>query len=307
MDEILVVGEALVDIVQRLDGTRTEHPGGSPTNVALGLGRLGRRPHLLTRIGRDERGERVRAHLQASGVVLVEGSMTDSPTSTATATIDAAGVASYLFEVDWHLPALPDLSQFHALHTGSIGTFLPPGGDEVAGLVAAATEGMTVTYDPNARPQLMGDAGSARARVERFVGLSDVVKVSDEDLQWLAPGEDPVDVAQAWLGNGPAVVIVTMGGQGAVGLCHAGRVDVPAPQVTVVDTVGAGDSFMSTLLDQLAANRLLGGQALTALHAVDTATVRTMIEQCVKVAAITCSRAGANPPTRAELDAGLQP
>jgi fructokinase len=307
VDDVLVVGEALVDIVERIDGGRAEHPGGSPANVALGLARLGRSARLLTRIGADPRGLAIRSHLESSGVSLLPGSVTDAVTSTATARIDEAGVASYVFDLDWDVPVDVDLGNYRALHTGSIAAFLPPGGDAVVRLVEQAAGRVTVSYDPNARPRLMGDPGEARTRVERIVALADVVKVSDEDLGWLAPGEDAIQVAAGWLATGPAVVVVTLGGSGSVGLVRSGRVDVPAPAVEVVDTVGAGDSFMSGLLDHLAGAGLLGADRRQALRQLGTAEVEAMLSHAARIAAITCSRAGANPPTRADLDAWTPP
>ena len=302
MDDVLLVGEALVDIVERLDGTRSEHPGGSPANVALGLARLGRSVHLLTRIGDDRRGRLVREHLASSGVRIAEGSVVAGRTSTATAVLDPTGAASYQFDLDWRLPPAPDLGGFRALHTGSIAAFLPPGGDDVLALVVKAAGHLTVSYDPNARPRLMGTARDARRRVERIVTLADVVKVSDEDLTWLAPGEDPEDTAREWLARGPSVVVLTRGGSGAVGFAASGRVAVPSAPVTVADTVGAGDAFMAGLLDHLATADLLGAHRRDALRELDRDTLGATLDQAVRSAAITCTRAGADPPTRAELD-----
>ncbi len=302
MAEVLVVGEALVDIVERADGTRAEHPGGSPANVALGLARLGRGASLLTRIGTDPRGTGIRDHLEASGVRLVDGSVTQERTSTALAHVDEYGIATYEFDLDWRLASPPDLAGYDALHTGSIAAFLAPGGDDVVRLVEQASGRVVVTYDPNARPVLMGDAASARARVERVVALADLVKVSDEDLAWLAPDEDPVDVATAWRSTGPGIVVVTQGGAGAFAVTKSGRVEVTAPPILVVDTVGAGDSFMSALIDHLASAGLVGTGTHEAIAAMAAADVEAMLRHAVRVAAITCSRAGANPPTRAELD-----
>jgi fructokinase len=298
VDEVLVVGEALVDIVRRPDGTSAEHPGGSPANVALGLARLGRPTRLLTRIGDDERGDEVREHLVASGVRLEPGSIIHGPTSTAAATLNAAGAATYEFALDWDLPATVDLGSASALHAGSIAAFLPPGGDAVVALLERAAGTVTVSYDPNARPRLMGDPVQARSRVDRIVASADLVKASDEDLAWLAPGEALEAVATGWLERGPAVVVITCGGGGSFAVTRQGRVDIPAPAVDVVDTVGAGDSFMAALIDHLGTVGLLGAARREALRAASTDVVAG------RVAAITCSRAGANPPTRAELDAG---
>lgn len=303
MADVLVVGEALVDIVQRADGSGADHPGGSPANVALGLARLGRGAALLTRIGTDAHGVAIREHLEASGVHLVEGTVVDAPTSTATALVDAHGVATYHFEIDWRLDTVPEVTRYSALHTGSIAAILQPGGDAVLRLVEQASGRVVVTYDPNARPTLMGDPVATRARMERIVALADVVKVSDEDLAWLAPGEDPVDVAAAWQATGPGIVVVTRGGEGAVAVLASGRVEVLAPRIDVVDTVGAGDSFMSALIDHLDGAGLLGTGTRAAIAAMPAEQVEAMLRHAVRVAAITCSRAGANPPTRAELDA----
>jgi fructokinase len=305
VDDVLVVGEALVDVVRRTDGTTAEHPGGSPANVALGLARLGRPARLLTRIGDDARGTAVRAHLEASGVGLEPGSVVPGPTSTATAVLDPAGVASYDFAIDWDLPGSIDTGSAAALHTGSIAAFLPPGGDRVVALLERVAGRLTISYDPNARPRLMGAPDVALARVEKIVGRSDVVKVSDEDLAWLAPGVDPVVIARSWLDGGPALVVVTRGGAGALAVTRSGLVEVPAPPVVVVDTVGAGDAFMSALIDHLAGAGLLGGERRAALREATPDDVRRMLTHAVRVAAITCARAGANPPTRAELAAEL--
>jgi fructokinase len=303
MEDVLVVGESLVDLVLRPDGSCQEYPGGSPANVALGLARLGRRAGLLTRIGEDEHGRMVRTHLEASAVRLLPGSITTQRTSTATARIDDTGGARYEFDLDWRLPVggLPESAS--CLHTGSIAAFLPPGGNAVLALVEQAKGRMTVSYDPNARPRLMGDPQQARLRVESFVSRADVVKVSDEDLAWLTPGEDPVDVAAGWLPKGPSVIVVTRGNLGAVGLCRAGRVEVATSAVDVVDTVGAGDAFMAGLLDHLATLDLLGPKRVTELRAIEIAALEDMLRHAGLVAAITCTRAGANPPSRAELDA----
>ncbi len=305
-DDVLVVGEALVDIVMTSDGiVKAEHPGGSPANVALGLARLGRRVSLLTRVGRDERGRTITDHLRASGVHIVAASVTDAATSTAAAVVDADGVATYDFDIDWRLPdtvrSLDDLAPARALHTGSIAAFLAPGGDAVIDLVAAARGRMTVSYDPNARPRLMGDAATARERVERVVAECDLVKASDEDLAWLYPDKDVDEVAARWLDTGPAIVVVTRGGDGAVALCRAGRVEVAGQEITVVDTVGAGDSFSSGLLDHLAEVDLLGADRLADLQAISADQVAAMLAHAGRISSITCQRAGADPPCRSEL------
>lgn len=301
----LVVGEALVDVVRRPDGSTAIHPGGSPANVALGLGRLGRPVELLTWLGADAYGDMVRRHLVASGVEVLAGDRTAVSTPVATARLDDTGAASYDFDLTWDLPGSwqgsPDPL---VVHTGSIGAVLTPGGAKVATLVQSARRTSTVTYDPNLRPALMGSAAQVRPAVEALVAASDVVKVSDEDLAWLMPGHEAHDVAAGWARRGPALVVVTHGGEGAVAFTAGGeRIEVAAPRVEVADTVGAGDSFMGGLIDGLWSAGLLGAARRTALHAVDPATVEQVLTRCAAIAAITVSRVGANPPTAAELDA----
>ena len=314
---VLAVGEALVDEVHRADGSSAEHPGGSIANVALTLGRLGREVRLATWLGADERGDLVRAWLAESGVRLVPGSDAAERTSVAVATLDDAGSATYDFDLTWQVPAqaLPGRdtstepsaqvggSDALAVHTGSIAAMLEPGATQVRQVLEAARTTSTTTYDPNARPAIMGAAEEVRPRVEALVQLSDVVKVSDEDLDWLYPGTDPVAVAREWQRGTPALVVVTFGGKGAVAVSGAGEVEAVAPRVTVVDTVGAGDSFMGALIDGLWEHDLLGADRREALNAVSTATVQQILDRCCTVAAITVSRAGANPPSRAEVDA----
>lgn len=301
MDGVLVVGEALVDVVLRPGSDPVEHVGGSPANVALGLARLGRETHLLTSFGDDDRGRRVREHLQASGVRIVEGSQRSGQTSSAIATLDAAGAATYEFDLQWSLPSTPLPVDPLAVHTGSIAAVLQPGASTVERIVRGAHHRATVSYDPNLRPDLMGAAADVRPHVESLVATSDLVKLSEEDARWLAPSTDPVALVTSWLALGPAVVVLTRGGDGAVAVCRQGTVDVASRNVDVVDTVGAGDSFSSGLLDGLWRHRLLGGHRRADLRGVDVATLTRVLEHAGQIAAITVSRPGADPPTLADL------
>lgn len=301
----LVVGEALVDVVHRADGSVDEHPGGSPANVALGLGRLGRGVDLLTWIGPDERGRRVTDHLASSNVAVVPGSAGAERTSVAVARLDADGAATYEFDLTWRVPdrwTAPPGAPL-VVHTGSVAALVEPGAADVLRIVRAHRGSATVTYDPNLRPSLVPPRERTRPVVETFVRLADVVKTSDEDLEWLAPGEHPLDVARRWARWGPAAVVVTRGGQGATAVTASGHeVDVAAPPVRVADTVGAGDSFMGALLDGLWSANLLGADQREALHAADARTWERVLVRCARVAAITVSRPGADPPRAAELD-----
>lgn len=308
MSRALVIGESLVDVVHSADGTVREQPGGSPANVALGLSRLGRHTDLATWFATDERGELIRAHLEDSGVHLVPGSDGATRTSTAQATLDTAGSATYTFDLDWQVPEFTPGDDVVALHVGSIAATLAPGAAAVAAQVRAAREHATISYDPNARPSIMGTAAQAMPAIGDLIADADVVKVSDEDIEWLQPGRDVLDVATEWADRGPAFVVVSRGGDGSVGVTAAGqRLTVPSPRVQVADTVGAGDSYMGGLLDALWSADLLGARRRAALHAIDPGTLRTAMEHAARIAAITVSRPGANPPGRAELDEGRQP
>ncbi len=324
MARALVVGEALVDVVVGPEGQeRGRHPGGSPLNVAIGLSRLGHEATLLTRLAADEPGRLVLDHLAASGVRLARGSLDDGTTSRATARLDEDGVASYEFVLDWRLPSGGDELLGDAagaspvgddavrrsgpprpvdlVHTGSIAAVLPPGAAAVEALLRAADGGPTISYDPNARPALMGAPAEAAETVRRFVTLSDVVKVSDEDLGWLHPEVDPLDVAQSWRELGPALVVVTRGGDGAEAVGGFGRVRVDTPPTIVADTVGAGDAFSAGLLDALARHELVGQPRREALRTMTAETARRLLRHAALVASITCSRPGADPPWRHEL------
>ena len=304
-DRALVIGEALVDVVVHHDGSREEHPGGSPANVALGLARLGRPVDLLTWLAHDVYGQRVRSHLGASGVHVLAGNRSAVSTPVAIAHVDETGAASYEFELEWDLPTNWDGDDSAPLvvHTGSIATTLQPGGAAVARQVAARRQGSTITYDPNLRPAIMGSPAAVMPVVDQMVRSADVVKASSEDLGWLFPGKSAQDVAVRWARSGPALVVVTHGRDGAFGVTASGaQVHVDAPAVAVVDTLGAGDSFMSGLIDGLWSAGLLGAARRSALHQVDAGTVETLLQRCARLAAITVSRAGANPPRSAELD-----
>ncbi|GIG53607.1 carbohydrate kinase family protein [Demequina activiva] len=302
-DTALVIGEALVDVVRRTDGSVEVHPGGSPANVAIGLGRLGRDVELLTWLGDDAHGDQVRAHLAGSGVTLSPGSSSAPRTSVATATLDATGAATYDFDLTWEIAAgaAPVTAPLVA-HTGSIAAVLEPGGADVVSLLAGARSTSTITYDPNARPALMGDPATALAAIETVIDVADVVKVSDEDIEWLTGGAGVDGIARSWAARGPAFVVVTRGGDGATAFMADGReLSIAAPSVSVADTVGAGDSFMGGLIDGLWGAGLLGAGHRDALHGIGTDVLEGILDRCARIAAITVSRPGANPPSSAEL------
>ena len=302
----LVVGEALVDLVGAA-GSRelVAHPGGSPANVALALARLTEPVTLVTRLGRDAFGEMVAAHLEASGVRVDRGLDDGFRTSLAVATL-AEGNAGYDFRIDWDLGPLADPPPgTRCLHTGSLATALAPGSASVADLVAREHRRgrVTVSYDPNVRPRLLGTPAAARGGIEQLVAASDVVKVSDEDLGWLYDGRGHEEVAREWLARGPALVVVTRGAAGVFAVARGATVALPAVPIDLVDTVGAGDSFTAGLLFGLDRAELLGGSRRAALAGISEETLTGVLAATAgRVSALTCARPGADPPTLAELD-----
>ncbi|TDC65502.1 carbohydrate kinase [Micromonospora sp. KC207] len=303
---ITVVGESLVDLIEEPTGEAIAYPGGSPANVAVALARLGEPTTLLTQLGDDAYGRLLRAHLAGSGVRLDPASVSDLPrTSVARTQLGADGQARYDFAIDWR--SFPDIgavaSGSACLHTGSLATVLEPGAGDVLALARERRATTMISFDPNCRPSLTGDAARARRRVEELVAISDLVKVSREDLDWLHPGRSSERVAREWLALGASLVVVTLGAEGALAVTAREEIRVAAPRVTVVDTVGAGDAFTAGLLSALRARDLLGAARRPALRAAGPETLAAVLGDAARVAAWTCGRRGADPPTRAELAA----
>jgi fructokinase len=299
----LVIGEALIDIVERGGEVIGEHVGGSPLNVAVGLARLGRGVDFLTHIGEDARGRRITEYVKSAGAELVSGSNTADHTPTAQATLDESGKAQYVFDIDWQLSGTPEVAPPLVAHTGSIATILEPGCRATAALLDAYHLSATISFDPNVRPALIEDEEQARTRIDRLVERCDLVKASDEDLHWIDPNRSPEQVAQTWLSLGPAIVAVTMGERGAFAICEAGIARVAAQTVDVVDTVGAGDAFMTGLIDALWSLGLLGADRRSDLRHVSVDTLTGVLQTAALSSALTVARAGADLPDRATRDA----
>lgn len=320
MPPLLVIGEALTDIIVTPTGTRRARPGGSPANVALGLAWLGHQVRLATRIGADEPGREIAKHLRSAGVEVTRGSVTATPTSSALARLDAEGSARYDFDITWN-PAPEALDTVRTgspahVHTGSLAAALAPGARLVTAAVEKLRPTVTVSYDPNPRPALLPDRAHVAVRVARMVALSDVVKASEEDLAWLYPGGNPLRVAERWAREGPALVVVTRGAEGAWVCWRNGHGQLPASRAEgVVDTVGAGDAFMAGMLSGLLRTGLIGSgdggapSAAAARRALHEATAGSHLTEqlaqavafAARVAALTCTRRGADPPTLREL------
>ncbi|OBJ65408.1 PfkB family carbohydrate kinase, partial [Mycobacterium asiaticum] len=239
-------------------------------------------------------GRRIADYLKDAGAHLLPTSIAGTRTSTAVATIAADGSANYSFDLDWRLTGTPPVPPPLFVHTGSIAAVREPGCLAVAALLDAYRVSATITFDPNVRPSVVVDRDQARERIDNLVERSDIVKVSDEDLRWLAPDRAPQDTARSWLACGPALVALTMGERGAIGFCAAGQVLVPAHPQRVVDTVGAGDAFMVGLLDGLWELGLLGGDRRNALHRIELGEVTSVLELATAASAFTVTRAGAD-------------
>ena len=301
---VVVAGDAFVDLTSTTSvagGPAYEpHPGGSCLNVAVGLGRLGVATALLARVSDDGFGELLRRHLADSDVADALLLGCDEPTGLSVADV-REGVAAYRFynlgTADRglrpeHLAGVA-LPAGAALHVGSVALAYEPQAGTLVDLVRAEAPHRLVSLDPNVRPGVVDDDAAYRARLTELVGLADVVKVSDEDLAWLHPGERPEDVARRWLDDGPALVLVTSGAHGAWAATTQHETRAAPPRVAVVDTVGAGDSFMAATLAWLHAAGRLDRDGVGGLGAGDLAA---LVGFAVRAAADTCTRAGAEPP-----------
>jgi fructokinase len=312
---VAVVGEALIDLIPvGGSGGRTDVqdlyqgvPGGSPANVAVGLARLGVPTRMAARVSGDPPGRIMRRRLADAGVDLRAVVAAAEPSSVALVSHGAEGPHYDLRlhgTADWQWTEAElqriDPGSLAALHIGSLAAVLPPGAHEITALVRRARRLATITYDPNVRPDHMSAIPDAPSRINTLIGLADVVKLSDADLEWLAPGTAPAAYVQRLVATGTAVAVVTRGAAGAVAACAGGVVEVPAFPVEVVDTVGAGDAYMSALLAGLYDRRLL---ARDDLRAIAADTLVSILTDAALAAAITCGRRGSDPPTRAELEA----
>lgn len=301
MTGALVVGEALVDVVTSPDGRTSEHPGGSPANVAVALARLGRSTTLLTQLADDPYGRLLQDHLRAEGVAVRAEPPGCGRTSSARALLGSDGSATYEFDICWDLASPVDPPAATVVHVGSLGALLPPGAARVLAMLERYAGTATVSYDVNLRPAALDGVEDVVDRVRQVVGMSDLVKASDEDLAHLHPELGPADAARRLLAEGPAAVVVTLGSRGSLCVTRDAEILVPAPTVDVVDTIGAGDSFSAGLIDALWERGLLGEGSRAAMRALGAAPWTDVLRHAAAVAAVTVTRAGADPPMRADL------
>jgi fructokinase len=304
---IVVGGEALVDLVPHAAGELRAHAGGGPYNTARTLGRLEQDVHYLGCLSDDGFGGRLRDQLVEDAVKLDTVVPTPLPTTLALAEVDEHGAATYRFytegtsapalEPEAALAALPE--QVDMLHVGTLGLVMEPTALALQAVVEAVADRALIMVDPNCRPTFIPDRGTYRRSLAATLRYAHVVKVSNDDLEYLEPGTSPVDAARALLEDGPRIALLTLGGDGAMIVTAHTTETVPAPVVEVVDTIGAGDAFGGGFLAwwQL---RGLDRDALGDAGAVRAATTFACI-----VAARTCERAGASPPRLSELDGEL--
>jgi fructokinase len=301
---ILVVGESLVDVVRGSDGSVEEHAGGSPANVAVALARLGANVELTTAYADDRLGKLLDVRFAEAGVRFAGDPHVLGHTSSAIASIDAAGAASYVFDIAGELARPAPSSAPLLIHTGSLAAVLEPGSATIAATIGRLAETATVSYDINARPAASGIGAEIVRRVEAIAAVSDIVKASDEDLATLYPDRDGPSSARHLLALGAGAVVETRGEGGST--CHTadGQIDCPAVPVRVVDTIGAGDSFCAAMLDGLRLQGLLGAEHRDDLRRLPLEAWELVLIRAARAAAITVSRPGADPPSSAELAEG---
>ncbi|MEV4560358.1 carbohydrate kinase [Kitasatospora sp. NPDC049285] len=307
---ITVVGECVADaFVEREAGRAGELvlrvlAGGGPANTAVALGRLGTATRFLGRVSGDPFGVLFREQLGGAGVDLSGVVSAAEPSTLAVAAVDEQGHARYSFHAegtaDWQWTAeelaAADGTDAVCLHTGSLALVREPGGRRIEELLARAREGATISIDPNVRPLLVEPA-AYRERLGRWCELADLLRLSEDDLAVLLPGASPEEASDRWHAAGARLVVVTLGERGVFASLDGRRVTVPAPEVEVVDTVGAGDSFTAGLLHHLDGQGQLGGR-------LESLTVEQVAEACAfgtRVAARTVGVAGANPPWAYQL------
>lgn len=303
---ILISGEALIDLIPDpdKDGRYDAVRGGSPYNVAIGLGRLGAPTAFVSRISVDANGEDLAAALAGDGVDLSLIARDPKPTPLAFVMRGTAQTGSrYSFYLDatafdgrWPFPSVWPERARH-LHVGSLAAVHPRHGESVIAALRLARARATTSFDPNIRPLVTPDRESVVALVEREVSLAGLVKASEEDLEWLYPGRAIEDTLGQWARLGPSFCVATLGHRGAVAYLGDRRLSVAAPKIDVVDTVGAGDSFMSSLLAAMDRDGALGGGAPPA--SLDR--LGAWLAYAAAASAITCTRKGSNPPTPAEV------
>jgi len=304
---ILISGEALIDLIPdaEQDGRYDAVLGGSPYNVAIGLARLGGKASFVSRLSADANGEALAAALLHDHVDLSLVARDPRPTTLAFVMRGTAQTGSrYSFYLDatsfdgvWPFPPVWPASARH-LHVGSIAALDARHGANVVEALARARPHASISFDPNIRPLVTPDRDAVVGLAERQAGLASLIKASEEDLEWLYPGRGVEDTLAAWAALGPKFVVATLGAKGSIAYLGRERLEIAPLKVDVVDTVGAGDSFMSSLLFTMDRDGALGAGAPFPTREKLTG----WLNFAARASAITCSRRGSDPPTLADME-----
>ena len=299
--EIWVCGEALIDLIPQGD-QKVAIVGGGPANTAKALARLGLDSYFIDGISNDGFGGMIKSELLHDGVNLKYAHFSDKQTCTADVSLDKAGVASYVFTIDgtatfdftneW-LPD-PEVIKPSVLQIGTLATIVQPGADVLIEWAKRVSKVAPVVFDPNIRSSVLPDRPKYQEMIAKWAALSAVIKVSEDDLSWLYPEQDQITIAEKWIAGGTDLVIITKGSYGIIGVTKDDVVSVPGVKVEVVDTVGAGDTVGAIVVEAIVER---------GLSVITGEVLREVLVRATKAAAITCSRAGANPPTKAEIGA----
>lgn len=303
--QVAVIGEVVVD--RFISGSSTtDIAGGSAANMALAFNRSGSPALLRARFSKDPNGEFLYQRALSAGLDLSLSVRADEPATLVEVFLADDGQPKYEFHLagaadwQWTESELADTKgvELNAIVVGSIASVFEPGASAIRNWVLARRQThqeLLIAYDPNARPTALAqDASAARKTIQEWVELSDVVKVSDEDLRWISPERDEFATASWWSTLGPKLVVMTQGGEGATAFVNgADRVSVPGVATEVIDTVGAGDTFMAWLIKQILEH--------DEVSKLSTADIKVILERCAAAAAINCSRAGCNPPIPEDL------
>jgi fructokinase len=310
MSSVLVIGEALVDVVHSGDGGIKNVPGGSPANTAVALARLGITTFMKARISKDKFGSEIRSYLENQNVDLNLSLFVDEPSSVIDAFIQKDGSAKYeanlkgASDYGWTESEL-DIAlaeNIKIIQLGSLTSYIEPGASNVENWYKKLRNNSKhlLTFDPNIRHPLDAQPeDEVRKRAKNLASLAHVVKASDEDLSWISPDQDVIETAKNFIENGTTLVVITLGKNGAVAInSNFEVIQIPAPVVEVKDTIGAGDTFAAALIAQLLEKQIVDEKALSALSLSD---LRDILSNCAMTSALTCSRQGANPPYRHEV------
>jgi len=299
-DQVWVVGEVLIDLIPDSD-QHLAVVGGGPANTAKALAKLGVKTHFIDGISTDRYGQMAKAELLSTNVLLDYVQYSNKPTCTAKVALSKSGSASYEFVVentatfDFSDLWLPDPQSLKPLmlHIGTLATVIEPGASVLFEWAQSVARVAPIVFDPNIRPAVLDDRVEYVKKIEKWVEISSVVKVSEEDLNWLYPGKTINKIVNKWLEEGVQLVVVTLGDKGITAYRKNEQVSVDAVKVVVADTVGAGDTVGAILVEAIVNN---GFDKLTG------EVLKTMLNRAVKAAAITVSRTGANPPSKEEID-----